>query len=415
MNPDSLLSQALARLDLTEVATALGFEIKPGVQSRPGREKERKPSFSVFPGKDGKLAWKDHSEADGGGVWQFVEAFGGKPSKKEIAEFLIELAGLDPTSETMSRRMLREDLTKKRIEADRKYFAEPLRVPPLPRLVEMPRCVRERYTAGWRGLQADQSRRQHMADERGWPLAWVDSLVKQGKVADPVLPWHVPASAGAQRGFAFLVQVPVVDGKGRINSLRSVGYHQRFRTADGRAWCFCPYTSKKDSRSEYQEAMNASGAVCAPVPFFLGDPDADLWVILEGQWDAACFFHVWSSLRDAPAVFVLGIRGAQGTGAFFAAWGKVMQRVKPFVWCISDNDDAGHRWAEAEEVKPGQRSPWTFVSTLREWGATRVAHARLKVKNGKDFNDWYQGIGDLADATARVHLNFKTFFPKETT
>jgi len=95
-----------------------------------------------------------------------------------------------------------------------------------------------------------------------------------------------------------------------------------------------------------------------------------------------------------------------------AAWGKVLQRVKPWVWCISDNDDAGRRWSEAGEVKPGQRAAWTFVEMLREWGGARVAHSRLRVANGKDFNDWFNGVGSVADAAARVRLNFQSAFPK---
>jgi hypothetical protein len=408
----NVLGEAFERLELLQVAKALGFDLKVGVQSRPGREKERKPSFSVYPGKEGKLAWKDHSEGDGGGIWQFVEAFGGKADKKEMAEFLIGLAGLDASEGKLSRRMLREDLTKKRIEADRKYFEAPLQVQSLPKLVPMPACVRERYGAGWKGLQADGERKGHMAEERGWPVEWVEDLVGLGKVADPVLPWHVPGKSGAQRGFAFLVQVPVLNGKGEVTELRSIGYHQRFRTAEGRAWCFCPYIAKKEGLSEYQAAMNAAGAVCAPVPFFLGNPEASLWVVLEGQWDAACFWYVWNAMADASEVFVVGIRGAQGTGAFLAAWGKVLQRVKPWVWCISDNDDAGRRWSEAGEVKPGQRAAWTFVEMLREWGGARVAHSRLRVANGKDFNDWFNGVGSVADAAARVRLNFQSAFPK---
>lgn len=400
----SLLNEAFDRLGesgLITVGKSLGVDLKVGLQSRPGEEKERKESFSVFLGKDGRLAFKDHARGDKGGVWNLVELLRPEFSKKQVAEHIITTAGLDPNSEKVSPRKRREDFTKKRTEAAKKHFEEATRLDDLGPCLRWPQPVKDRYASGW-GKKFDIDRRAHMAEERGWPIEWVNNLVENGKISDPVLPWHDLEVSGARRGFAFLVQRPA--GK----RLESVGYHQRFRTEEGRPWLFCPYTPKSESvRSVYQKALSQFQQRVAPLPFVMGEPDAPLWVILEGQWDAATFWFVWQKRAPRP-VFVVGVRGSNGTGVFLSAWAHYIQKHRPFIWCIADNDPAGSRWNK--RVQDGcEFAEWSFVDRLRAHKASAVAYSEMPKSCGKDFNDWYRAVGD--EALPRVHANMKKAFP----
>ena len=401
-------------LDLLRVGASLGVELKMGVQSRPGQEKESKPSFSVFQGKHG-LNFKDHATGDGGGSWNLVKLLRPEWSNKEVAEHLIRLAGMDPAEGKMSNRQLREDLTRKRTEAARKHFRSLTDVPALPAMASMAPHVRLRYKQGWDGLGEDAARREELAKQRGWLPEWVEDLRLRGLLSDPVLPWHVPGQKGSQRGFAFLVQLPKIDARGRFTGFLSVGYHQRFRTAEGHSWLFVPHRPKREPKTDMDKALASAGQSVAPLPFVIGDPNAHLWVILEGQWDAATFFYVWNHLPGAPPVFVLGVRGSNGTGVFLAAWARLLKCLQPDVWCITDNDDAGLRWSEPAPHDPAEFRPHTFIDQLRAHGASRVAHSRLPAgAQQKDFNDWFALIGDASDACARVKMNYKQAFPEAT-
>lgn len=405
----SQLSEALSRLDLLQVAGALGVDLKKGIQSRPG-EKESKPSFSVFEGEHG-LAWKDHASGEGGGVWQFVLWSRPDWSKKEVAEWLIVLAGLDPKDGKKTNRQLRDDLTRKRTEAARAHFKKPFDVPSLPRMSPMAPHVRERYKQGWVGLGEDQKRREDLAAQRDWPLAWVDDLRVRGLIADPVLPWHEPGLKGAQRGFAFLVQAPKLSRDCRIEGFVSVGYHQRFRTKEGRSWLFVPHKPQRQAKTAMDHALIDAAQTIVPLPFVIGEPSADLWVILEGQWDAVTFFNVWQSCENPRAVFVIGIRGAQGTGVFLSAYGKTMKSFHPSVWCISDNDAAGRRWSEPPEHNPAEFTPHTFLDQLTAWGASKLVHTMLPVtESTKDFNDWYSKVKDPGSANRLLMYNYREAF-----
>lgn len=398
-----VLQEAFSRLDLFQVGRALGVELKMGLQSRPGGEKESKESFSVFSGRDGKPAFKDHARGDGGGVWQLVRVLRPEWSKKQTAEWLIEQAGLDPADGRKNNRQLREDLTRKRTEASRKHFGELSALDVLPPLVEMSATVRERYMTGWKGYE--EKRMERLATERGWPVEWVQDLVKLGRISDPVLPWHTVGGKGAQRGTAFLVQRPDRDGK-----LVSVGYHQRFRTKEGRAWCFCPYITQKDARSDYQRAMAEEKKTVQPFPFVMGNWRAPLWVILEGQWDAATFWYLWNLKPDPAPVFVVGIRGAQGVGVFLAAWARFLQKVSPRVWCITDNDTAGRSWAIVEKDQ-AKFKPHTFLDRLRHWAGTEPAHSMIPASMGKDLNDFLQSLACPDAAAAHLKMNYMKAFP----
>jgi len=405
---DSPLSIALSRLDLIQVGNALGVELKKGLQSRPG-EKEAKPSFSVFEGKGG-LAWKDHATGDGGGVWGLVQLLRPDWSKSDVARFLIETAGLDPNADGMNRRQRREDMLKKRMKTAHEFFREkPFDLPSLPAMEPMAPHVRDRYRQGWVGLGADEKRRQDLAGQRDWPVEWVEDLRVRGLLSDPVLPWHEPGDRGAQRGFAFLVQLPKVDARGRVQDLVSVGYHQRFRTKEGRSWLFVPHKPQRPARSELDRALVSSAQVVAPLPFVMGDPDASIWVILEGQWDAATFWYVWQAQANPPSVFVVGVRGVNGNQVFLSAWGRVMRRVCPKVWCITDNDDAGCRWSKPDPNKKDFEQ-MTFVQQLQRWGGA-VSHSQIPRECGKDFNDYFSNHGTPQEAADHVISNIKQAFP----
>jgi hypothetical protein len=405
---DSPLSIALSRLDLIQIGAALGVELKKGLQSRPG-EKEAKPSFSVFEGKNG-LGWKDHASGEGGGGWKLVQMLRPDWDKNQVARFLIELAGMDPNDDGMTRRQRREDMLKKRVKTAKEYFEEkPFAVPQLPTMSPMAPHVRERYKQGWTGLGQDEKRRQDLAAQRDWPVEWVEDLRLKGLLSDPVLPWQDPGSKGAQRGFSFLVQLPVVDARRMVKDLVSVGYHQRFRTKEGRSWLFVPHRPQREPRTDMDRALAAAGQVVAPLPFIMGDPDASIWVILEGQWDAATFWYVWQSAPNPPPVFVVGCRGVNGTQVFLSAWGRVLQRVKPRILCITDNDDAGIRWSEVDSNKKDYEQ-MTFVQQLQRWGGV-VYHWRVPKEFGKDFNDCFSCLGTPEEASEQLMNELKKVFP----
>lgn len=398
-----LLNEAFSRLDLLQVGRALGVDLKVGVQSRPGDEKESKPSFSVFIGRDGKLAFKDQARGNGGGVWQLVQLLRPEWSKKEVAEWLIVQAGLDPADGKVSDRQRRADFTRQRTEVARAHFKELDNLERLPALDEWPSVVKGRYASGW-GENFTAERRQHLADERGWPVEWVDTLVADGKLSDPLCAWFDRGSKGAQRGFAFLVQRP-----GRDGQLVSVGYHQRFRRSDGRAWIFCPYTPRKEPKSLYQRKMMDLQVSTSPFPFVLGDPGASLWVVLEGQWDACSFYFLWMQACPEIPVFVVGIRGANGFGVFLSAWAEKMREVSPKVWAIGDNDVAGKGW-NARKTAVGEYGSWSFLDRLRHWAGSEPAFSSIPGGEGFDLNDWLRSVGDVKQAGQGLKYNFKKAF-----
>ena len=396
------LEEAFSRLDLLQVAHALGVELKVGLQSRPGEEKEGKPSFSVFHGKDG-LAFKDQARGNGGGVWQLVMLLRPEWSKKECAEWLIVQAGLDPADGKVSDRKRRDDFTKRRTEAARAHFRELDKLETLPALKRWPDAVKARYASGW-GDAFTRERREYLAESRGWPVEWVDALIDAGKLSDPLCPWFDVGGKGAQRGFAFLVQRP--DRNGR---LCSVGYHQRFRGQDGHSWIFCPYIPRKAPKSDLQRAMMADSMSTAPFPFVIGDPLARLWVILEGQWDASTFYYLWQAACPEIPVFVVGVRGNNGTAVFLSTWAHTMQEFKPRVWAIADNDAAGKSWSE-RKTEVGEYGSWSFIDRLRHWSGSEPAYSSIPGGAGFDFNDWVKAMGDLEKSAYFLKNNYRKAF-----
>jgi hypothetical protein len=213
----------------------------------------------------------------------------------------------------------------------------------------------------------------------------VERLIEAELISYPPLPWCDDKDAGTgarfQRGVAFVVQAPVVSNG--LVALVSVGYHQMFRVEDRRQWVYVPYAPAKP-KSGFQEELARRGEGIHPYPFVIGDPNADAWVITEGQWDAATFALASGSRFSGMA---MGLRGNHTVELFFQCFGAVIGKVKPLIWLVPDNDTAGQRWLMRDPKKPEVPS---FVERLHQAGARQVWVSNIRQELGKDFNDLYR-------------------------
>ena len=387
-DPESTLAKAMERVTLLQVSAALGLPLRGGLQSSPFRG-DSHDSFSVF--ADNKR-FKDHGrEGVEGGAWRFVELARPEWSKREIARFLIALAGLDPDADAARARAGYKRLLGERRRAmyrDRqRALVETRNYPPLP---PWPDFVRDRYDEGRGWLAGSEERVAILAGSRGWAVDVVEALVNEGKVSMPALPW-----SDVHRGVAFAVEAPhPVAGVGaRALSLVPVGYHQRYIRDDRKNWTFVPYVGNGEGRTDFQRALGAAGRRVYPLPFVLGEVARPrLVVITEGQWDCITFFAACGWFNDAAfpgGVAAFGMRGTQSVDVFLAVYGPWLKANSPSVLLIPDNDAAGRRWAEPEREPMKLPNP-SFVDRLRAWGAGRVVVAYPPAEAGKDFNDWFR-------------------------
>ena len=83
------------------------------------------------------------------------------------------------------------------------------------------------------------------------------------------------------------------------------------------------------------------------MPFVLGADefqDADLVMVLEGQWDAVTWAGAAGWLdRWSKGVTVFGIRGATSWRILLTHWGKHWPSIAKFL-LVPDGDEAGQQW-----------------------------------------------------------------------
>jgi hypothetical protein len=427
------LSRALEVLKISQVWEAAGLPgpvpSGDGVVKSPFRE-EKTGSFSISRG--GK-AWVDFGGAqeDRGSIWRFAQLAWPSLTKRDLAQRLIELSGITPTVQQQVQRPLDQPAAgalpavdprllqaAKSIERrDRKQQAEAaiwrrrdeqLRPPELQPVPEWPDFVRERFEDGTAAMQADVSRVKKLAEDRGWPEEWLWELLERGMIGAALEPGWDDAGNGARRQISFRVDWPEIRG-GEV-SLIPTGFHQRFVvTQEGKPpekkWRFVPAIPLPGWRSEFQRAcvQYAEGLGCditlrpsllSPQPFVLGDlSSTKLIILLEGQWDAITFYGACGWFHDTAwpdGIAVFGLRGVQGVSAFLGAWHRWLQRVKPNVWAIADNDRAGAAWRDHPTADTGKICPPSFAERLRAAGCRDIKISWLKPEHGKDFNDYYR-------------------------
>lgn len=390
---DDQLQIACDRLDLLQVASALGVPLKNGVQLSPFR-KERNPSFSVF--NQGQF-WKDHTTDESGGTWKFLELARPEWDKAERARWLIELSGQDPKAGSrMSKTERRERLREQTLAKYRRHRAEAQERPRMPECEPWPGLVRDRYGEGYLRLKRGVNERSTIAEERGWFDYTVEQVVELGLMAEPLLPWSSKA-----RGVAFLVQRPMSGPDGP--TLENVGYHQRsvrrrknrYGETVQKTWTYVPCVPA-NPHTEFQIALAKLNRSTPALPFVLGNiRDPSLIVITEGQWDAIAFWAACCG-EDGPAapahgrLAIFGLRGASSPNLFLSAWSHLLRtHTSPTVWLLGDNDEAGRRWTSPTVRAPGTLPSPSFSDRLRAQGAGRLVTTFLAGDGIKDFDDYY--------------------------
>lgn len=394
LGPDTVLEAAKDRVTILDAARRLGFELRRGLNRSPFRD-DKKPSFSVYAGRDGRERFKDHAHDEHrGGVWDFVQLAQPGLQARDVRAWLLEAAGLkdDPAARPkLGRDTLRAMTRKQVIEQERGREAAltiVTRPPPAP---VWSMAIRDQYAEGWRYLRDDEAYQSRLAESRGWFDPVVAGLVDAGLAAAPFLPW------GGRRGVAFIVHRPETEPGTAGAELRlvPVGYHQRYmrRGHDGpqKAWLYVPNVPQdKPGLSAFQQHLLALGRSVPAYPFVMGNLCRPRVVcILEGQWDAITLAAAAEDVLAHAAVF--GIRGTSGTELFLGAYGDWLRAVRPVCWVIADADAAGKRWVERRRPDPAKPAEPSFVDRLRAFSGVRVVSSIMPTaRYGKDFNDYYR-------------------------
>jgi len=395
----NVLSQALQRLTLADVWDLAPVPSAPptrdGLVCSPFRE-ERTPSYSI---SRGLTRGKDFgSGEDAHGVWTFVKLCRPDWSKKEIANLLVERAGLQWPERSGGRPDLaklkdeRKERERRAAERMRRERERLLSVEPLTHFRPWSDAVR----AAFNDRRPDPAQIERLAERRGWPVEWPEALASFGMLAFPELPWK------AARYSALVVAAP-----GGVE----VGYKQRvWGGADGPDWIYVPHVPR-EPRTPLQLAMADEALrlgiehgqpMVPPLPFVLGAPDdARVWALCEGEWDAISLYGALGGFEDSPGfppVAVFGIRGAaSGQDAFLRAWVTLLRQVRPHVWLIADNDRAGASWGGtvAAPAEPsGVPAPPTFAERIRHLlgAGPGVKISRVTTPGCKDFNDVWKAV-----------------------
>lgn len=370
----SLLPEALERLTVLEVGRAHGFELRIGAQKSPFRD-DRKPSFSVL--RDGQ-GWKDHATGDGGKVWAFAKMCRPNDSERELALYLINLAGLGDGTVPVSAQPHRAPVVKAKA---RKFEHSEEWAP----------SVLYRWMEGLGAVNADAVRR--LAARRGWPDAFVHQLIGMDLLSYPLLPWHDYNEERGRRGWAFKVERLMPRASGQIDKV-AVGYHQTFEIpqADGKArksWVYVPYAPNPPAEgrkwSVFQERLAELEQKVAPYPFYIGSNKPTALYIFEGQWDAATFYAVImaNGFKPHEEWAAIGLRGNQSVDVTMECLAPFIRKHRPEINLWPDNDKAGSTWTTTEIGK----AP-CFRDRLLAAGAPGVWVFRIQ--QAKDLNDLYR-------------------------
>lgn len=347
----------------------------PCVVKSPLRPDHKGASFSIGAGFK---VFKDHADdTHKGGVYAFIALCRPEWGKREIVRAMITQAGGDPDQKdpTYKKPSIAEWRAKKEKAAEdglARWEREQLTIEPIkPELVQdAPGAVRGRYDKGLARAATDEWQAM-IATERGWPIEWVAALVSMGRMAsapkgDPMFAVEKYCHKSAEWGFC--------------------GIHGRWMTDDGRKmWSYLP--CMKWSKQE----------TCA-LPFVLGRPGAPVWVVTEGQWDAATVYGMLGGFGDHPAldVMVFGIRGASGINIFMAHWAPMIRKFKPTIVLLPDADAAAKGWTEDQRKQAGTLPRWSFARRLR--AVFKVDVVWMKCPAHKDINDWWASGELTADA-----------------
>lgn len=353
------LETAKEKLTIPALWKLLGLPGAPGRSCRSPFRKDRKPSFSVR--EDGRLFNDFGCPEHKGDAVDFLRIARGLSPADAAREF-IRLAGCEaPPPMPPARPALAPD-AREMVKATRSPGA-------------MPEDVARAWREGLGHLAADDGAQKAIADERGWPAAFVASLCESGLLARPE--YH------GRRGLAFPVVFPAPRGPEQI------GWHFRFDvrgTGARPGWVFCP-NAKEHGRG------------IPSVPFILGEfGAARLLIICEGQWDALTFALAAGWLAHDAAwpegVCLLGMRGAQGVRPFLEAYGPSWPDPPPNVLLLPDADKAGETWWEARKTLEE-----TFADRLAD-RARRVVVVLCDGGGAKDLNGAYKldpiGPADVA-------------------
>lgn len=320
-------------------------------------------------------------------------------TKGKAIEILFEAAGLERERQKPGtvKRVMAEKRTRL-FQAARENAAkiDPLGMPEPP---PMDAPIRARWNDGQVAIAA---KLKELADSRAWPELALRWLVGQNKTSFPLLPW---VDAGENRGWAFLVEKPIFDQRGRA-ALVPVGYHQRYMVYNKdpesgekvakKKWQYIPCVpsdkgadGKPRNLSAFQKMLLGAKIKLPAYPFVLGSLEAPrLVIITEGQFDAVSIALAFGWLESAlpPGVVLLALRGVSSPSVLLATYGNWLKRHAPFVWYIGDNDAAGKTVAAQKGNINAIASEPSFIDRLRAIGCT-VYPETITHPGCKDFND----------------------------
>ncbi|MEO0797441.1 MAG: hypothetical protein AAFX93_19995 [Verrucomicrobiota bacterium] len=415
--------QARQILDLLDIARDAGIDLRgsrertePSAGVRvfsPFRDDGKTPHFLLCGAEDGGrrgrvVGAKDLSTGETWDLLAFAVAAWGC-EKLEARDRLLTLAGVNWESFVRgdkgkrigngARRRLERERNRAAVSRvlDRARSAANAPLPEVMPVESLPDFLQAHYRAGWEWASKWGAA---MAHERGWPGHWAHELIEAGKVSAPMLPWEARdwddrAWHESLVGLAFAVEVPQWTASYDSLTWCWTGYHQRFFRRDlSKSWMYLPALFEATRpRNDFQRKVKAHGRRIEAAPFVMGDPvDADLFVLCEGQWDAITAWGALGGFDDSlrASTCVLGLRGAQGVEPFLRHYGWVLDRKRPRVLMLPDNDTAGDLWkGRPADFKAGKPAVAGLVDRMRKL----VGHDRVGLwelgERGDDFNDWW--------------------------
>lgn len=360
------LKEAMDALDLPAVwdlaANPNGTPppVRGGVMKSPLRADHKGKSFSV----DRELrVFKDHAEpSHRGGVWKFVELAKPEWSKSEIAREIIRRAGGDPDAKDPNYK----PKSKTQLKQEKQALQEKMRARQKRDNLKLEKVPDEKIAAWpdgkktlWNWLNV-MNGPAFLAEERGWPMEWVEELVESEKLR---------SNNRDEPVFA----VERVDEDGKVHFC---GTHTRWQPEGEirKAWAYRPN-------------FNKDGRDVAALPFVLGPVNTNIWLVTEGQWDAATAYGLLGGFDDVMRIEACcwGIRGVSGVDVFLDVYARRLRSQRPVVVLVPDADKAARRWTE------DLRGKWCFMRRLKEITGAPVAALKLKARPGmKDLNDFYK-------------------------